>query len=104
MTSHCLAAIYESRSSSGSVSANSRDPHSLYGQIFAATTNLLRALKLLYVNTMTATDALKRIQRLVHQKTARNEPALHHFQRDFDEIRRLCDQVIGQFVREKKVQ
>ncbi len=44
-------------------------------------------------------DALKRIQWIVHQKTARTEPALHHFQRDFDEIRTICEMRVGPFER-----
>ena len=44
--------------------------------------------------------ALRNIQMLVHQTTPRTEPALHHFQRDFDAIRKLCDQTVGPYGRE----
>lgn len=43
-------------------------------------------------------SALRYIQWLVHQKTARTEPALHHFQRDFDAIRKLCEETVGPYV------
>lgn len=49
---------------------------------------------------MSPSEALSQIQRLVHQKTSRTEPALHHFQRDFDAIRAICTRVIGPFARD----
>lgn len=42
-------------------------------------------------------DLLLDIQRIVHQPTARKEPALHHFQRDFDAIRALCEKGVGKY-------
>jgi hypothetical protein len=44
-------------------------------------------------------ELLLEIQRIVHQPTPRKEPALHHFQRDFDAIRALCEKGVGKYRR-----
>lgn len=44
-------------------------------------------------------ELLLEIQRIVHQPTPRKEPALHHFQRDFDAIRALCEKGVGKYKR-----
>lgn len=43
---------------------------------------------------------MKRIQEIVHTPTAGKMPAHHHFQKDFDEIRAICEAIVGPYQRE----